>query len=315
MAQAFSRILLAYDDTDCSRMALRYACALARTGANLTIAYACKDTNFVSSAVTAGFFPPVDPSGMIAAADEECDSVLKAAVTACMAEGVSAEKVFVHGSLVDGIVATSRKRHADLIVVGTHGRKGVSRAILGSVCERILRTSDVPVLVVTRHAKAPSERVFQCALVAVDESEPSRGALTFAARLSTSLGTRLTLCTAVQSARVDGGYDDAQAFQSDLNAAASNLAQRVEAAAVAAFIDDQLVIPGEPVRVIEDSAIKRNSDVIIVGSHGRRGFQRVLAGSVAETVVRSSVAPVLVVPGQHRTIRVDTHADQLYEKV
>jgi nucleotide-binding universal stress UspA family protein len=299
MAQAFSRILLAYDDSDTSSPALRYACALARTGVPLSVAYAVKESNFVASAATAGFFPPVDPAPMIAAADEENDSVLKGAIGECAGHGVVAKKVFVHGSLADGIVAAARAEHADLIVVGTHGRKGLARTVLGSVAEAILRSSDVPVLVVTRHVKGhEGEAVFQRALVAVDESEPSRAALSVAAHLSSSLRTRLILCTAFEATVLSSG-GAARAAQAEVHAAASQLAERGEHAAGAApLIDDEIVVSGPPEDVIEPTAIRRNCDLIIVGSHARHGLHRVLEGSVAETVARSCALPVLVVPAK-----------------
>ena len=298
MAQAFSRILLAYDDSDTSNPALRYACALARTGVPLSVAYAVKESNFVASAATAGFFPPVDPAPMIAAADEENDTVLKGAIGECAGHGVVAKKVFVHGSLADGIVAAARAEHADLIVVGTHGRKGLARTVLGSVAEAILHSSDVPVLVVTRHVKGPAgDAVFQRALVAVDESEPSRAALSVAAHLSSSLRTRLVLCTAFEATALSSGGAD-RAAQADLHSAASRLAERGEHAGAAPLIDDEIVVAGPPEDVIEPTAISRNCDLIIVGSHARHGLHRVLEGSVAETVARSSALPVLVVPAK-----------------
>src|SRR5664279_3621275 len=133
MVLVLSRILLAYDDSAGSRVALQYACALAETGAAVAVAHACKESNFVASAAMAGSFPAVDPTSIIAAVDEQSDLVLKAAVAACAAHGVTAEKVFVHDSPADGLVAAARNMHAELIVVGTHGRKGVARTVLGSV--------------------------------------------------------------------------------------------------------------------------------------------------------------------------------------
>ena len=54
------------------------------------------------------------------------------------------------GPVVDAILALAREIHADMIVVGTHGRKGLQRAVLGSTCEAILRRSDIPVLAVRK---------------------------------------------------------------------------------------------------------------------------------------------------------------------
>lgn len=297
MALAFYRILLACDDSAASRVALPYACALARSGAHLVLAKACHDSNFVASAAAAGFFPPVDPTPLIAAADEEWDTVLRDAVRTCAVRGIPVEKVFVHGSTVDGIIAAGRKKQADLIVVGTHGRKGLARAVFGSVAEGILRESDVPVLVVTGHAKVPRPtRVFERALVALDDSAPSQAALSIAARLATTCGTRLSLCTVVD--QVAATNDAGRTFQADLHAAGLLVVQRAKTADITAFIDGEVVVAGEAATAIERTAMQRNCDVIIVGSHSRHGFARVFEGSVAETLARSSAVPVLVIPVQ-----------------
>ena len=301
MALVLSRIMLAYDDSAGSRLALQYACALAGAGAAVAVAHACKESNFVASAALAGSFPAVDPTPMIVAVDEQSDVVLKAAVAACAAHGIRAEKVFVHDSPADGILTAARNTDAELIVVGTHGRKGLARTVLGSVSERILRGSSVPVLIVTRHAKAPQrERPFSRALVAVDDSDSSIPALEFAARLASQMGTRLTLCSVVDPNGLDVTSDGNSSFESGLQAAAMHLSRRATATAgIAPFLDDEVVLKGEPAAAIERAALKRNSDLIVVGSHGRVGLWRVLEGSVAETLARDSAIPVLVVPSAH----------------
>jgi nucleotide-binding universal stress UspA family protein len=302
MAFVSSRVLLAYDDSAGSRIALQYACALAGNGAALAVAHACKENNFVASAAIAGSLPAVDPTAMIAAVDEQSDVVLKAAVAACAAQGIRAEKIFVHDSPADGMIAVARKTHAELIVVGTHGRKGVARNVQGSVSERILRASDVPVLIVTRHAKPPQrERTFSRALVAVDDSESSKTALTFAARLAGQLGTRLTLCSVVDLNALERTSDGTYSFEPGMHAAAINLSQRAKATVgIAPFLDDEVVVKGEPATAIEHTAMQRNCDLIVVGSHHRHGLRRALEGSVAETLARDSAIPVVVVPAGQR---------------
>lgn len=309
MAPAFSRILLAYDESAGSRVALRYACALAESGATLVVAHASAGTNFIASAAKAGGFPPIDPQPMIDAVDESGDAVLRAAVDACAALGIAAERVFAHGNPVDAVVAAGRQVNADVIVVGTHARKGIARAVQGSVAESILRASDVPVLVVTRHVKAPrSTPVFQRALVAVDESDPSTAALAVAARFATGFGTRLTLCNANDLDGVEFGDNDAEFIDADISAAVTFFLKRAAAVKnIAPFLDDEIVVEGEPAGAIEHAAMQRNCDVIIVGSHGRRGIERLFDGSVAEAVVRSSALPVLVVPVHHDADQVETH--------
>ncbi len=288
-------------------MALRYACGLAEPGATLAVTHAIRESNFIASAATAGAFPPIDPQPMIDAVDESGDAVLKAAVEASAALGIAAEKVFAHGPPAVAVVAAAQQMHADIIVVGTHARKGIARALHGSVAESIVRASDVPVLVVSPHVKAPrSQPIFRRALVAIDESHPSTVALSAAARLSTRFGTRLTLCNVDDSSRGAFGGNAAEAIDSDVPAAVAFLLERATAAKdIAPFLDDEVIVEGEPADAIEHAAMQRNCDVIIVGSHARRGLQRLWEGSVAETVARSSALPVLVVPLQYDASRID----------
>jgi len=158
--------------------------------------------------------------------------------------------------------------------------------------------------------KAPRNKpVFRRALVAIDESDPSTAALLIAARLATGSGTRLTLCNVDDSA--DFGDDDAQSLEPDVSAAVAFFLERATAVKdIAPFLDDEIIVEGEPANAIEHSAMQRNCDVIIVGSHGRRGLQRLWDGSVAETVARSSAIPVLVVPVPHDAIRLEAHSSQ-----
>jgi nucleotide-binding universal stress UspA family protein len=305
MAPAFARILLAYDESAGSRLALRYACGLAESGATLAITHALAESNFIASAAKAGCFPAVDPRQMIEAVDESGDAILKNAVDACAALGIAARKLFAHGDPVDAVVAAGRQMDADIIVVGTHARTGIARAVQGSVAESILRASDVPVLVINRHVKAPRRPVCGRALVAIDESDASTAALAIAARLATCFGTRLTLCNVDDPSSSEFG-DDEGPLELDMNAAVALLLERASVVKdIAAFLDDEIIVNGGPADAIEHAAMQRNCDIIVVGSHRRRGWQRLWDGSVAESVVRSSALPVLVAPLQHDIRRIE----------
>jgi nucleotide-binding universal stress UspA family protein len=78
----------------------------------------------------------------------EAQKQLDAAVASQSGRGAEISGVLLTGSPWEEIVQTALKENADLIVMGTHGRRGVSRALLGSVAEQVLRGSTVPVLVV-----------------------------------------------------------------------------------------------------------------------------------------------------------------------
>lgn len=78
--------------------------------------------------------------------------------TEARARGFATEVVSVDGAAADKIVATARERHAAAIVIGTHGRRGVHRLLLGSVAECVIRAADIPVIVVPRTSALALER-------------------------------------------------------------------------------------------------------------------------------------------------------------
>jgi nucleotide-binding universal stress UspA family protein len=249
-------------------------------------------------------FAVVDPTPLISAVIQEGAATLQTAVDVCAARGVKAEKLFIRESPEAAVIALGHGDRFDLIVLGTHGRHGVARAVLGSVAERILRGSDVPVLMVTAHTAAPpSGGRFSRALVSIDDSGPSRAALAVAAHLALESDTQLILCNVVDSRDLLSkaatyGYDE-RPFEADLHAAASKLLERArDAAQPMTVIGDLVVAEGAPAASIEHTAMQRNCDLIIIGTHARHGVQRLFLGSVAEAVIRGSTVPVLVVPGQ-----------------
>jgi len=289
MERAFSRILFAYDDAPASQVALDYACALARAGATLILAHAVNESALAVAATGDIGFSAIDPSLLIQAADDQGHAVLQAGVAACASRGVVAEGIFVRDAAPGGIVALGRKHEVDLIVLGTHGRSGVARVVLGSVAEGILRKSHVPVLAINAHVRTLGRTpLFARALLALDDSDPARSALAVAVRLAADYGTHLSLCAVVAPA----------------HAADASARERLERAAVSsgAVVDDYVVVEGDPAPLIEHAAMQRNCDLIVMGSHGRSGLGRLVLGSVAEAVVRKSALPVLVVPfNQHAT--------------
>jgi nucleotide-binding universal stress UspA family protein len=249
-------------------------------------------------------FAGVDPMPLMSAVDDQGTAVLKSATATCALHGVFAEQVIIRDAPDTGIVALGRANRFDLIILGTHGRRGISRALLGSVAEAVLRETEVPVLVLTGHAKTPrNDHPFDRALVALDASDPSRTAMSIAARLSADYATHLTLCNVIDSRDVLAkaaayGYD-ASPFQAGMRADARKLLQAAAAVPnIDLTVDDLVVAEGEPAEVIEHTAAQRNCDLIVIGTHGRRGVRRVFLGSVAEAVVRGSTLPVLVVPAK-----------------
>jgi nucleotide-binding universal stress UspA family protein len=192
-----------------------------------------------------------------------------------------------------------------MVVLGTHGRSGVARLLLGSVAEKTLRTSPVPVLVVPPHVSdiAPARRdPFRSVLCAIDFSPDSARALAYATSLAQHAGGRLTLLHSVEPMppgheATDGVTFDVAAYGDALEKSARAQMERFAPEAFAAGCQrENLVTRGRAYKDILRVAAERQADVIVVGVHGRNAFDRLVFGSTTEHIVRRAACPVLAVP-------------------
>lgn len=136
-------------------------------------------------------------------------------------------------------------------------------------------------------------------LVPVDFSDYANQALDYAIGLAGKLGARLTLLHVIQSlplGGVDMGVALPYTYIQDLEAEITNSMQAYLERVTAAGLEGEIaVVHGVPFHEILETAKMQQVDLIIMGTHGRTGFQHVLLGSVAEKVVRLAPCPVLVV--------------------
>ncbi|MBV8760113.1 MAG: universal stress protein, partial [Deltaproteobacteria bacterium] len=211
-----------------------------------------------------------------------------------------ASRVGAPGEVVAHVAA---EMHAELIVVGTHGHTGISRFLLGSVATAILRHAPCDVLV-CRGTSGPSP--FLRPLVATDFSATAMRALRNAASLSAP-GATIEIVHAWQLPAGSWGatlLGQARFPWSTVRDAVVSGAQSQADALVAghAELGHPLhvdLIQGPPASVITHAAEKGGHDLIAIGTHGLRGFRRLLLGSVAESVIRHAPCSVLVAHGEH----------------
>jgi nucleotide-binding universal stress UspA family protein len=201
------------------------------------------------------------------------------------------------------ILAQAGQLPADLIVMGTHGRSGFQRLLLGSVTEKVLRTAPMPVLTVgagpdvVPAAGASFERI----LCAIDFSNCSLDALRYAVSLAEPARAHLTVLYVVELTPI--GYDPlagpAFDFAAYEIAAESSGRERLdktvaECAPMMTHVE-KIVGTGKAHHEILRIAAERQSDLIVLGIHGRNPLDRMLFGSTAEPVVRRATCPVLTV--------------------
>ncbi len=215
--------------------------------------------------------------------------------------GLSTDIVSRIGPAAEVLAAAALEYKAELIVVGTHGRTGISRFLLGSVATETLRHAPCDVLV----CRGPSPQLpFQRPLVATDFSPAATKALAHAAAL-TAPGAPIEVVHAWQLPAGSWGATllgqarfpwntVRDAVLSGAKAQADKVAK--ESAGLGHPINVELV-QGPPTSVISHAAEQGGHDLIAVGAHGRRGVRRLLLGSVAESTIRHSPCSVLVVHG------------------
>jgi len=201
-------------------------------------------------------------------------------------------------SPASAIIDHTTDHDTDLVVMGTHGRKGMDRLLSGSVAEEVVRGTPCPVFTVlapdNERADTPIDRV----LVPVDLSEQSTLVVDHAVGLATAYGAPIDLLHVVEEAAFPTAYgmDPMTPSQPDVQERAREALE-----ALAAEIEDfdealnTHVLAGYAARDIVDFADEYAADLIVMATHGRTGLQRFLIGSVAEKVVRSAPCPVFTV--------------------
>jgi nucleotide-binding universal stress UspA family protein len=150
------RLLVAYDSSDQSNAALDVALALARSeGASVVACYALHISAEIARVAGAFHYTPASAARMLR---EDARAVLKAASSRAADAGATIQTKFVDAAVVSGLIAYAQRTRADMIVVGSHGRSGLPRLLLGSVAEGLMRHAGVPVLVVRSPASKPRPR-------------------------------------------------------------------------------------------------------------------------------------------------------------
>ncbi len=267
----FQRILLATDGSEYSAGAVRVATALARRNqAKLLI---------VGVAVYNPEYATTVPGLEQAALDLARRSVAGAALAA---EGIDHDVVITEAEDPSrGIVDAAEEYRADVIIMGRRGRRGLARAMVGDATARVIGHAPCSVMVVPRGAKASDRSI----LVATDGSRYGDAAAFAATRLALATNLPLTVVSAVLAS-----HNDARRRE------AVDAVERIKSGpAAAALAINGVVAEGRPEKVIIDQARQSGADLIVMGTHGRTGLDRLLMGSIAERVIGFADCAVLAV--------------------
>jgi nucleotide-binding universal stress UspA family protein len=295
----FERIVCPVDFSDASTRALTHAAALARWyEAQLTVLHVVP--TFEPMQVRGDLGGPVQivtPPTREQVVEEMRQSLNLSALAP------QASAVAESGDPQTVIVDHAVTHEADLVVLGTHGRRGFRRLLLGSVTEAVLREAPCPVLTVPAHAAGVSEAVsFKRILCPIDFSPSSLQALGFALDLARQSDGLVTLLHVVEWLAEEETRAVAQANVLDYRSHLFDDAQRRLRELVAGeprtwvAIDDAVVF-GRAHREILNTADTTPADLIVMGAQGRGGIGLALFGSTTQQVVRGATCPVLTVHG------------------
>jgi len=215
--------------------------------------------------------------------------------------GVDHDTLVLQGMEIwPAINQTIAKHHIDLIVLGTHGRTGAQKFLMGSVAEEIFRRSSVPVLTIGPDVRTSTHSPrFHRLLFATNFTPHSISAASYAASLAQENQARLILLHVMRKREPANAADESR-FEMSVAEAIHQLYETVPKSVDLGVSPEVAVEFGEPAERIVEAARQRGADLIVMGvrdAGGHLGAATHLEGAIAHKVVAHAKCPVLTVRG------------------
>ena len=283
------KLLLSTDGSEYSEGAIREAIKLAKT---------CSSKLFVISVIeTNPEYETIAPQ-LVEKAEKETRRHLESVKERASKEGVDCEIAARQGEdPYKYIIEEAEKNQVSMIITGRRGRKGLKRLMMGSETARVIGHSPYNVLVVPRAAEIEFNRI----IVATDGSKYSDTAVREAIGISKRRGSTLIAISVVPSEGASP-FDIVHTemmketiVDKELKMAECTIKDLKELSAKEGVSVTGLIYTGKPYEAIITTAKEKKADLIVVGSHGRSGIDRLLMGSVTERVIGLAECAVLVV--------------------
>lgn len=292
------KILFPTDFSRCSDQALVQALSLAELyGSELHIVHALLPLEYESEDIKS----KTDFQKVQAEIDRLSMQQMRLASSHRTFKDLVIEQSTVRGiSAAPAILEYASRRMTDLIVMGTHGRRGLNHLMLGSVAEEVVRLAPCPVLTI-RELRVPAPRREQIQiLVPVDFSNFAREAVSYAKYLAADLHAALRVLHVIEEAIHPSFYLTGQTslttWYPELEANAIAEMKRLVSDARGPEVPIEFHIKeGRAAVDIVTFARKHDVDLIVMASHGLTGIEHLLLGSVAEKVVRMAPCPAFIV--------------------
>lgn len=294
----YRKILVPLDGSSLAKAALPYAVELAGVTNGEII---------LLRAALAHTFPGADASEAQIAAVAEAEEYLAPLAQELRDRGLGVQSCVYYGEAAEAIIEEADFRQADLIAMSTHGRSGLSRLVLGSVATQVMRRARVPVLLVRpKDHEAPAHGSLRRMLVPLDGTAAAEAALPHAGMLAQAMGLELALLKVLPSATWAPVEESPEPLFRGLRAWQQQRAtERAEAQAYVENIARLLWRKGLRVETALEEGLAADRivayaeangiDLVAMATHGRSAVGRLFLGSVADEVMRSGVAPVLLV--------------------
>ena len=296
----YSQIMVPTDGSGFDREAILVALRIAeRSSAKIRLVRVVNEiTQFGAGALEHGALPTVEASraeydtalGELYALAAECRGICDADVTVDLERGAP-------GDVLPGY---ARRNGIDLIVISTHGRRGLARLSLGSVTDSLIRGTAIPVLVVKPKASylnPEAVKEFHRIVVPLDGSALAEQILARVLPLATPEDVEITLVQVIRPSEhcheePEAGVPWWQKGVAAGKAYLTEIAIDLRARGIATRMD---VVVGENVAdTLSDFARRERADVIAIATHGRGTLGRILRGSVTDSLTKTAVSSVLV---------------------
>ncbi len=286
------KVFLSTDGSEFSEGAVREAIRLAKRCSSSLSAISVIETN--------PEFASIAPQ-LMEKKEKAAREHLEAVKARARKEGIDCESIVREGEdSYKYIVEEAARNKSTMIVMGRRGLKGLKRLVMGSTTARVIGLSPCSVLVVPRAAHLEFKNI----LVATDGSRYSAAAASEAIGIAKLNNSKLTVLSVVPSELMPPTDLEMAIGQRDLVAekemkeAEKNAKTVKEAAQKAGVVVQAFVMSGKPAEAIIETAKEKSADLIVLGSHGRTGLEKLLMGSVAERVIVLATSAVLVVKGK-----------------
>jgi nucleotide-binding universal stress UspA family protein len=233
--------------------------------------------------------------------EEIAQKELKRLSAVVRARGAAVEGELRTGDVYDEIKRAIAVVKPDLIVMGTHGRRGVERWFMGSTTEKLLRHSPVPLVTIgAAGEKVLNTARFRKILVTTDFSDGTPDALAYAFSVAQENESQVTLLHVLHDVPGDfsGKYRN-----SLVNGLRKQLDEMVPAEARNWCDIVTRIETGIPYRIILRTIEDERPDLLVMNIHGKGMLDRALLGSTAERVVRAASCPVMMIPPMKRKLK------------